>query len=207
MAMAYLILPYFVQLMFIPLIFRTTYRIVLEKEMKTKEIMRMMGMKTGPYWWSWFVYFTMINTALCMMAIIILTLPKPFGVIKRTSPLVLFVALWLYGQSIFSFIMLLQSFFTNARIAAVFTTIFYFGTAVSFSTGENATTFTKVACSLAPTSAMAQTVKVITGMELNGLGIDLSNIDKRYRNFSVSIGCTMLIISFMLMTGLGLYFE
>ena len=54
---------------------------------------------------------------------------------------------------------------------------------------------------------MAQTVKVITGMELNGLGIDLSNIDKRYRNFSVSIGCTMLIISFMLMTGLGLYFE
>jgi len=180
MAMAYIILPYLVQLMFIPLIFRTTYRIVIEKEMKTKEIMRMMGMKTGPYWCSWFVYFTLVNTALSTMACILLKLPvkEGVGVIKKSSGLVLWTAFWLYGQSIFAFIMLLQSFFTNARTAAVFTTIIYFGTAVTFSVGENATTWKKVAFSLAPTSAMAQTIKVITGMELNGLGIQVYNLDK-----------------------------
>lgn len=68
----YLILPYFLMLMFIPMVYRVTYRIVREKELKTKEIMRMMGMKMTPYWMSWFVYFTAVNFLLSIVTLMCL---------------------------------------------------------------------------------------------------------------------------------------
>jgi hypothetical protein len=40
----YLVLKWFFMLMFIPLVYRTTYRIVQEKELRTKDLMQMMGM-------------------------------------------------------------------------------------------------------------------------------------------------------------------
>jgi hypothetical protein len=65
----YLILPYFLMLMFIPMVYRVTYRIVREKELRTKEIMRMMGMKMTAYWMSWFVYFTAVNLLLSLVTL------------------------------------------------------------------------------------------------------------------------------------------
>jgi arabinogalactan endo-1,4-beta-galactosidase len=51
-------------LMYIPLIYRTVYRIVFEKMSKAKESMRIMGMTDFPYWTSWFAYYTIVNTLL-----------------------------------------------------------------------------------------------------------------------------------------------
>ena len=101
-ALMYFILPYFVMLMYIPMIYRLTYRIVREKELRTKELMEEMGMQTMSYWMSWLVYFTIINTLLSTMAWAVLC----FGTLKYTGGLVFFLAIWLYGQSIFGFIML-----------------------------------------------------------------------------------------------------
>lgn len=39
-----------------------TFKIVREKESRTKETMRIMGMTDSPYWLSWFVFYTLINT-------------------------------------------------------------------------------------------------------------------------------------------------
>ena len=126
-ALMYFILPYFVMLMFIPMIYRLTYRIVREKELRTKELMEEMGMQTISYWLSWLAYYTVVNTMLSTMAWAVLC----FGTLRYTGGLVFWLAIWLYGQSIFGFIMLLQSFFTEARTAAVVTTIVYFGSALT----------------------------------------------------------------------------
>jgi hypothetical protein len=50
--------------------------------------------------------------------------------------------------------MLMQSFFKDARTAAVVITIVYFGTAMSFNVGENAETWKKFMVSLSPTACM-----------------------------------------------------
>jgi len=63
-----LIAPYFFMLMYIPLLYRTTYRIVSEKELRVRETMRMMGMQDSSYWMSWFVYYTLLNTILSTTA-------------------------------------------------------------------------------------------------------------------------------------------
>jgi hypothetical protein len=102
-AIMYLVLHYFIMLMFIPLVYRFTYRIVKEKELRTKELMIMMGMNIWPYWLSWFTYFTLKNTLLTTVAWSVLY----FACMTYVSGWVLWLAIWLYGQSIFGFIMLM----------------------------------------------------------------------------------------------------
>jgi len=45
--------PLFMILMYVPLIYRTVYRLVYEKVTRAKESMRMMGLGDFAYWSSW----------------------------------------------------------------------------------------------------------------------------------------------------------
>jgi arabinogalactan endo-1,4-beta-galactosidase len=59
-------------LMYIPIMYRTVYRIVFEKVTRAKESMRIMGMTDLPYWASWFVTYSTINTLLVLGAWVVL---------------------------------------------------------------------------------------------------------------------------------------
>ena len=93
LALLYFILPNFIMLMFIPLIYRLTYRIVREKELRTKELMAEMGMQTISYWMSWATYFVCVNfmMTLCSWAVLW------FGCFYHTGGMVLFLIIFLYG--------------------------------------------------------------------------------------------------------------
>ena len=73
-------LSWFMIIMFMPPVYRTTYRIVAEKENKVKESMRMMGLKDFPYWASWYTYYTIINTLITIPTWLILH----FGIISKS---------------------------------------------------------------------------------------------------------------------------
>ena len=57
----YQAMAFFFMVMFIPLIYRTIFRIVSEKQSRVKETMRMMGMGNFAYWASWFTDYTFKN--------------------------------------------------------------------------------------------------------------------------------------------------
>jgi hypothetical protein len=89
----YFTLNWFVMVMFIPLIYRTTYRLVKEKELRIKESMMIMGLKNTPYWLSWLAYYTTINT-------LITTVAWSFiykNIMKHTGSSVVWLAFWLFG--------------------------------------------------------------------------------------------------------------
>lgn len=73
------------------------FRIVKERENRAKESMRIMGMTDLPYWMSWFVYYTFINTMLSTVAWISLL----FNVINWSNPVYIWLFFWLYGQAVF----------------------------------------------------------------------------------------------------------
>jgi hypothetical protein len=73
--------------MFIPMVYRVTYRLVKEKELGTKDMMHMMGMSTSSYWLSWAAYFTILNTLLSTAAWVVLC----FFVMRHTSGAVLWL--------------------------------------------------------------------------------------------------------------------
>lgn len=121
-----LTLTLFILLMYIPAIYRTVYRIVYEKQSRAKESMRMMGMKDLPYWSSWLAYYTIVNTVLTTLSWATLQL----GVFNNKSALILYIFIWLYGQSLFGLILITQSLFTSPRACAITTTVVYFGTSL-----------------------------------------------------------------------------
>ena len=62
------LLPLFTLLMYIPILYRTVYRLVSEKATRVRETMRMMGMTETPYWSSWLAYYTFLNILLGTLA-------------------------------------------------------------------------------------------------------------------------------------------
>ena len=86
-------LPLLLLFMYILPVFTIVSLIVKEKESKTKESMRMMGMTDSPYWLSWFMYYTTLNTVLSFIAWAVLNI----NVIGYSNPWYILLYIWLYG--------------------------------------------------------------------------------------------------------------
>ena len=82
-----------VSFLFILPVYNMVFFIVKEKEQRAKESMRMMGMTDLPYWLSWFVYYTMLNTVTAILATITLSI----NCFYYSQPGYIFLMIWLYG--------------------------------------------------------------------------------------------------------------
>jgi len=87
---------------YIPIVYRTVYRIVFEKASKAKETMRIMGMSDLAYWASWLTTYTVSN--LFITTLVVLTLL--INVVKTDSALMLWIILLIFGQSLFPLIII-----------------------------------------------------------------------------------------------------
>ena len=92
-----ILLPLFLLLAYIPPVYNMTFKIVREKESRAKETMRIMGMTDLPYWLSWLVFYTVINTIVSTLAWVCL-LP---AVINYSQPFYIWIFFWLYGEAVF----------------------------------------------------------------------------------------------------------
>jgi hypothetical protein len=57
-----------VLLLYVIPVYAMVFYIVKEKEARVKESMRMMGLSDLPYWFSWYCYYTIINTVTAFFA-------------------------------------------------------------------------------------------------------------------------------------------
>ena len=87
------LLPLFILLAYIPPVYNMTFKIVREKETRAKETMRIMGMTDLPYWMSWFVFYTVVNTVVSTAAWVTLL----FRVVNYSNPAYVWLFFWLYG--------------------------------------------------------------------------------------------------------------
>lgn len=79
--------------MYIPPLYRTVFRIVVEKESRVKESMRMMGMTDFSYWLSWFAYYFLINFLVSTLSWIVLN----YAVFAHSNGFLVWVLMWLFG--------------------------------------------------------------------------------------------------------------
>jgi hypothetical protein len=84
---------FYVVLIYLPLVFRTVYRMVSEKQSRVKEMMRMMGMTDSAYWISWWIYYSIMNLIICALVLPWLIL----WVFEKSDPLILSWWFWTYG--------------------------------------------------------------------------------------------------------------
>ena len=199
------LLGFFFLVMYVPPVYRTVYRIVAEKENRAKEAMRMMGLKDFPYWASWWAYYTLVNTAMVSLTWIILVI----WVFQFTDWSIIYLVMWLYGQSLFGLMLITQSVFTKARAAAITTSLIYWGTSMimEFARKSEATSQIKTVSSLSPPVAMMQTLNVMARYEQSGVGIRWTNIDTVYNLWSVKQGLIMMGFNCIYLVLVGLYLE
>ena len=114
---------FFFMVMYIPLIYRTIFRIVSEKQSRVKETMRMMGMGDFAYWASWFTDYTVKNLLISTLCFGIIK----FWILTKTEGIMIWTLIFFYGQSIFGLILIAQSLFSNARYAGIVASLIYFG--------------------------------------------------------------------------------
>ena len=88
-----LVAPYTFMLMYVPMIYRTSFRLVMEKEKRIRETMRIMGMTDTPYWLSWFFYHSLISVIISLSIMLV----AGFTIFTFTSMTVLWLLFFLYG--------------------------------------------------------------------------------------------------------------
>ena len=97
------LLPLITLLAYIPPVYYVVFLLVKEKESGVKESMRMMGMTDSPYWMSWWVYFTTMNTIVSLLIWGVLCI----NIVNYSSKGYLLLFFWLYGEAVFGQIIFL----------------------------------------------------------------------------------------------------
>jgi hypothetical protein len=85
-------------IVFIAPMYRFLYNSVLEKEMRIREAMKIMGLTDFPYWFSWFSYYFVITTIQCIIMMLVL-----IPVFEYTNKFLVFLYIWLFGMSLFGY--------------------------------------------------------------------------------------------------------
>ena len=83
----------------------------------------MMGMLDKAYWLSWYVYYSIITTAIVFLAWCVLMI----NCIKYSNPFLVFIFMLLYGQAVFAQIIFLAALFENSKYSGIVGTLIYFG--------------------------------------------------------------------------------
>ncbi|MBN3310240.1 ABCA4 protein, partial [Amia calva] len=170
-------LPLFMTLAWIFSVAMIVKGIVQEKEARLKEMVRLMGLKHGTYWLSWFISSAV---PLCLSALL-LTLILKFGkVLRYSDPSVLFVFLVVFCFSTIMECFFISVFFSKANLAAACGGIIYFVLylphVLCFSWQDILTFNIKIIVSLLSCVAFGFGCENFSRYEEQGIGIQWSNI-------------------------------
>eukprot|EP01022_Parablepharisma_sp_SALTPOND_P033217 TRINITY_DN88309_c0_g1_i1.p1 TRINITY_DN88309_c0_g1~~TRINITY_DN88309_c0_g1_i1.p1 ORF type:complete len:1355 (+),score=109.74 TRINITY_DN88309_c0_g1_i1:227-4291(+) len=186
-------------------IFRTISMIVQDKELKTREGMKMMGLKDSAYWASFIVYYFVIYTAIAAL----LTLILVTFIYEYSEWYLIFLLNLLYGLSVFSFSLLISSFFYKARVAGMAGALGYFFTYVFAFMVQNpgVSEISKNFASLIPSVSICLGTITISKYEMGQQGLSFDNITNLADNYRVSTTFIMLAVSSVVYGLLGLYLD
>lgn len=195
--------PLAVTLMYIMPIHRMIMRIVSEKYSKIREVMRMMGLSDTIYWLSWFIFYTIIVTIISIASTAIIC----SKVFPHSNWGLILLFFWLYGMSLFGYIIFIQSLFSVPRTASIMSILIYFFTSfLDFTVNSSyLEEYRKILASILPTIGMARAISNISKYEKAGIGLQTSNIFEVYRNYSVFTAYYMFIVGCVLSYLTGIY--
>ncbi|CAF1349808.1 unnamed protein product [Adineta steineri] len=158
-----------------------TQSIVYEKEVRLKEVMKIMGLSNGVHWVAWFITIFSQTTVVMVAVTIILHYGK---VLMHSNAFLIFLIFEIYALSTISLAFLVSVFYSKAKIAAACAGIIYLLTYVPcmyISIREDLAQDTipkwaKMLASLFSTSAFGMGAKYIAFYENIGTGIQFDNI-------------------------------
>lgn len=195
----------FYMLSFLYPVSRIIRGLVVEKEDRIKEGMKMMGLTDFSYNISWFIT---ILLQLLLVSLLI-TLVTSTTVFEYSDKFLVFIYFGAFSLAIMNFCFLMATFFSRAKVASLIGPMVFFGSffpyyAVSdpsYEAGVKTST-----CLLAP-ACFALGANVFADYEGGLVGVQWSNSSTETNNFSYSLCVGMLIIDAILYGVMAWYFD
>ena len=177
------VMPLCLSISFVYTVSILTQQIVYEKELRLKEVMKIMGMNNSVHLFAWFITYFLQFTLIMMIVTCILHFGK---ILTHSNPYLVFLILEVYSISTICFSFLVSSLYSKAKLAAACAGILYFLSYVPcmyISIREDVAYeiiawWAKTFACLLSTSAFGIGSKYIAFYENDGAGIQWNNLDK-----------------------------
>ncbi|KAK2865759.1 hypothetical protein Q7C36_001815 [Tachysurus vachellii] len=205
------ILPMFLVLAFMYTVCQTIKGLVLEKELRLKEVLRVVGVRNGALWFSWFTENIVLLTVPCALISIMVKYGK---VLRYSDPSVIFVFLMVFCLATVMQSFFISVFFSRANLAAACGGLIYFllylPHVLCYAWRDVMTFRAKLGTSLLSCVAFGYGCENFARYEEQGIGIQWKNImlssqDDDPYTFIVSI--IMMLIDALLYWILTWYIE
>ena len=180
------------------------YRIVGEKETKTKEGMKIMGLGEGEYFLSYFIQYVVISIFVSFINALL------FKVVLTCIPLYyLYLTVFLWSLDVFALIYFFQSFIDKTRIALVLSLVIYFimycaSLACMF---EKTSLTIKVILSFLPAVSLNLGVLLMSKFEYHFRKFYDRDFLIRHTNYSLGLMFLQLTLDFILYLFIGYYLH
>ena len=197
-------IPFFMVIAYMCPLCLYVYRMVGEKENKSKEGMKIMGLSEGTYFLSYFIQYAIITFIDSVINTFFMSL-----LFSRIPSILLFVILYLWALDIFGLIFFFQSFIDKTRVALILSLLIYF---VMFFLSmacmdEDANKSLKIVLSIFPPVNLELGIILIGKFQSYFKDFHLEDYAKIYTNYSVLIMNIMQIVDVFLYLFLGYYLQ
>ena len=198
------IIPFFIVIAYMCPLCLYIYRIVGEKENKSKEGMKIMGLGEGTYFLSYFIQYIVIALFDSIINGLLMS-----ALFKKIPFIFLFLLLFLWSLDVFALIFFFQSFIDKTRVALILSLLIYF---VMFflsmaCMNENGDKAIKIILSIFPPVCIELGVIVFGHFEGNFRKFHTLDYLKTYTNYCIGVMNLMQLIDFLLYLFLGYYLQ
>ncbi|KAG7378543.1 hypothetical protein PHYPSEUDO_009936 [Phytophthora pseudosyringae] len=175
-----------------------------ERETRSRELMKILGVKESSIVISWFITYIVILFVSCVLQ----TLVAVAKLFPNTNAVLLFLFFFLFSMSVLGFAFMISSMFSKSRTGVYvgFITFFImYGVTGAYSDSSSESS-KNIACLLAPVGLVFG-VNSLSSAETSHVGISFSTSSQRINNFRFSTALWYFAFDTILYTLLGLYFE
>ena len=198
------IIPFFIVIAYMCPLCLYVFRMVGEKENKSKEGMKIMGLGEGTYFLSYFIQFFIIAFIDSIINTVFMSL-----MFRKIPFIFLFLILFLWTMDVFGLIFFFQSFIDKTRVALILSLLIYF---IMFFLSmacmdEAAPKALKIVLSIFPPVCIELGIITIGKFESHFKQFHYWDYTKTYTNYSIAVMNLMQLIDFFLYLFLGYYLQ
>ncbi|ETP45729.1 hypothetical protein F442_07924 [Phytophthora nicotianae P10297] len=191
-------------LSYLYLVSRVIVSFLIEKETRSRELMRILGAKDTELFAGWmFAYLPIL-----LLGAMLQTIGAHGLLFPNSDTTLLFVFFFTFATSSFSYGFMISSLFSRARAGSLAGMgLFFIMFFLSYSFSDDTSEASRTCAALLPPISLSQGIGVIAKLESFGVGVNHDNTSEEVNNFRFANAIGMQILDTVLYILLGKYFE
>ncbi|KAG6967554.1 hypothetical protein JG688_00006265 [Phytophthora aleatoria] len=178
--------------------------LIQEKETRSREYLKILGMSESAIIVSWYITYLIIF----VLSAILQAIASSAGIFPNSDPVLIFIFFLLFSLSVLSFGFFMSTLFSRSRTGSFAgMVLFFFMYFVSSGFSSTSSINSKTGACLLPPVALAFGVQTLATAESTGVGMSFASSSTIVNNFKFGSAIGMLFFDVFLCTLAGLYFE